>query len=80
VIGGDTGGRYRIRLGQQMNVERLDKYGKVVCLMCFLPEGRLPLGDIMLAQKCALELFEQEAVAVANRWTTRGDLYVRRHS
>jgi hypothetical protein len=80
VIGGDTGGRYRIRLGQQMNVERLDKYGKVVCLMCFLPQGRLPLADIMLAQKCALELFEQEADAVANRWTTRDDRYARRYS
>src|SRR5262245_28891406 len=67
VIGGDTGQRYRIREGHQMNVERIDESGRRTQLMCFVPEGRLPLGDIMLAQKIALELFESEALNVANR-------------
>jgi hypothetical protein len=67
VIGGDTGKRYRIWRGSQMNVERLDGKGRCVFRLCFYPEGRLALGDIMLAQKTALELYESEAVMVANK-------------
>ena len=49
-----------------MNVECLDS--RALCLkLCFMPKGRLPIGDIMLAQKIALELFESEAVAKANK-------------
>jgi len=66
VIGGDTGTRYRIRFGDLMNVEQLDSRGKRVRLLCFAPEGRLPVADTMLAQKIALELFEAEAVHTAN--------------
>jgi hypothetical protein len=32
-----------------------------------MPKGRLGVGDIMLAQKLALELFEDEAVKAANK-------------
>ena len=46
--------------GYQMNVEELDSRGRRRRLLCFLPEGRVPVGDIMLAQKIALELFESE--------------------
>jgi hypothetical protein len=35
--------------------------------LCFMPEGRLGVGDILLAQKLALELFEDEAVKAANK-------------
>jgi len=66
VIGGDTGTRYRIRFGNLMNVEELDSRGKRMRLLCFAPEGRLPVADTMLAQKIALELFETEAVHTAN--------------
>jgi hypothetical protein len=66
VIGGDTGRRYRIRRGHQMNVELLDKNGRRVCCLCFRPEGTLAAADIMLAQKIALELFEVEALKIAN--------------
>src|SRR5882672_10887112 len=52
VIGGDTGKRYRIRHGCLMNVEQLDQKGRRAQLLCFAPTGgRLPVGDIMLAQK-----------------------------
>jgi hypothetical protein len=34
---------------------------------CFGPEGELPIGDVMLAQKIALENNEQAALGVANR-------------
>jgi hypothetical protein len=65
VTGGDTGKHYRIWHGCQLNVEQLHQNGKHVRL-CFVPRGGLPVGDIMLAQKIALELFESEAVEVAN--------------
>jgi hypothetical protein len=67
VIGGESGRRYRIRRGHQMNVEQLDKHGRCVCKLCFMPEGYLVVGDVMLGQKMALELFESEALAVANK-------------
>jgi hypothetical protein len=34
---------------------------------CFGPEGELPIGDVMLAQKIALEKNERAALALANR-------------
>jgi hypothetical protein len=67
VTGGCSGYRYRIRHGHQMNVERLDKNGRRISLLCFMPEGHLAVGDIMLAQKIALELFETEAMQIANK-------------
>ena len=66
VVGGDTGTRYRIRYGDLMNIEQLNSRGKCMRLLCFAPEGRLPVADTMLAQKIALELFETEAVHTAN--------------
>ena len=68
VVGGKTGRRYRIRHGVSMNVDQLDEQGRRVCCWCFYPAGRLASGDVMLAQKMALELFELEALAVANRF------------
>jgi len=65
VIGGETTKRYRIHHGNQMNVEQLDQNGRRTRLLCFMPRGGLPVGDIMLAQKTALELFESDAVRVA---------------
>jgi hypothetical protein len=35
-------------------------------MLCFEPQGQLPVGDVMLAQKVALELFESKALRVAN--------------
>ena len=67
VIGSDTGTCYRIRHGRMMNVDELDSVGKRVCEWCFLPEGQLAAGDVMLPQKIALETFESQALAVANR-------------
>src|SRR2546429_6671673 len=62
VVGRDTGTRYRIHHGYQMNVEELDPRGRHIRWLCFLPEGRIPVGDVMLAQKIALELFEADAI------------------
>ena len=67
VTGGVTGRRYRIHQGLQMNVEELNAAGRRVRLLCFMPEGRLSMGDNMLAQKIALELFELDALEIAHR-------------
>jgi hypothetical protein len=67
VVGSDTGRRYRIRRGTSMNIDELDPAGNKVCAWCFVPKGNLVAGDCMLAQKIALETFESEALATANR-------------
>lgn len=67
VKGGSSGNRYRINHGRQMNIDELDADGRKVCGWCFLPEGQLVAGDVMLAQKIALETNEVAALKVANR-------------
>jgi hypothetical protein len=67
VTGGDSGKHYRIRPTRQMNVDELDQHGVRTISYCFAPEGELPLGDMMLAQKIALENDEEAALALANR-------------
>ena len=53
--GCDTGRRYRITYRAVMNVHQLDADGHPVQQWCFAPEGRLAVGDVLLAQKIALE-------------------------
>ena len=66
VIGCDTGRRYRITYRAVMNVHQLDADGHPVQQWCFAPEGRLAVGDVLLAQKIALETMETKALAIAN--------------
>ena len=68
VCGGETGRRYRIRKGLQVNIQQLNGKGRPVCELCFVPGGSLVAGDVMLAQKLALELFERDALNVANKF------------
>lgn len=68
VIGCDTGTRYRIRHGRQMNIDVLNKYGNRNHGICFLPTGNLVAGDCMIDQKIALETMESEALRIANRF------------
>ena len=75
VIGCDTGTRYRIRYGYQLNVEQLDRNGRRLRTLCFLPVGGVPVGDVMLAQKIALEVFESEAIEVA-KWSPAVDYFL----
>jgi hypothetical protein len=67
VVGGDTGSHYRIHFDDRMNVEQIDASGKTIVRLCFVPKGHLPIGDTILSQKFALELFETEALRVAAR-------------
>ena len=68
VVGGVSGRTYRIRLAGAMNVEEIDEKGRRLGRLCFFPEGTLVDGDVMLAQKVALEAFETETLAVANKY------------
>ena len=74
VTGSDTGKRYRIRHGHQLNIEELDRNGRRISVLCFLPGGGVPVGDVMLAQKTALEVFESDAIRVAHRSPVWDDL------
>lgn len=66
VTGSATGRRYRIRHARIFNVEEITECGKRVRMLCFLPAGNLVMGDVLLAQKIALETDETAALAVAN--------------
>jgi hypothetical protein len=67
VRGSHSGKRYRIRCARQMNVDEIDEHGARLGSWCFGPEGDLQLGDVMLAQKIALENDERAALAIARR-------------
>lgn len=67
VVGGKTGRIYRIHRGEARNIDEQDATGAWIYTWCFLPTGRLAEGDILLAQKVALESFELEARAVGIR-------------
>jgi uncharacterized protein YodC (DUF2158 family) len=66
VTGSASGKRYRINKGTAINVDELAADGTVACKWCFGPPG-LAAGDVMLAQKIALETDEKAAMKVANR-------------
>ena len=68
VVGCDSGKRYRIYRGTAQNVFEIDDAGQPKICWCFMPSGELVAGDVMLAQKIALEANENGALAVANRF------------
>lgn len=67
VVGSDSGKRYRICYGTAANIRELDRDGKEGIGWCFTPVGALVPGDVMLAQKIALETSEATTLALANR-------------
>jgi hypothetical protein len=71
VVGCDTGRRYRITREIPMNIHELDSDGRTVAQWCFGPEGKLVAGDVLLAQKIALETMEQQVLALANTQESR---------
>lgn len=71
VLGCDTGRRYRVHYGSSVNVDELDDQGRPRVSYCFVTDIALVPGDIMLAQKIALETDERAALAVANTFAPR---------
>ncbi|WP_245475067.1 hypothetical protein [Bradyrhizobium sp. Leo121] len=75
VVGCDSGKRYRIYYGTiPPNVYEIDDAGRLKTGLCFMPLGRLPAGDVILAQKVALETDEPSALKVANRFSPNREL------
>ena len=68
VIGRQSGKRYRIRYGSAMNICEMDSRGRIAAGWCFAPHETLVAGDVMLAQKIALETDEWSALAVARKF------------
>ena len=48
-----------------MNIQELNANGDPVSSLCVVARGALPVGDVHLAQKLALELMEEETLKVA---------------
>lgn len=57
---------YRICKGDIFNIQELDDHGIQVSALCVTAD-RIAMGDINLAQKIALETFENRVLAIANR-------------
>jgi hypothetical protein len=74
VVGSQSGKRYRIVQGFQQNVFELDTKGRPFRGWCFVPRGLLPAGDVMLAQKIALETDEEAVMKVAAPFWTEPEL------
>ena len=56
-----------MQYGSIANVQEVDFEGCYGPFLCFAPGGYLVPGDVMLAQKIALETDELATLAVANR-------------
>jgi hypothetical protein len=69
VIGCHSRKRYRINHGNSMNIHELDGAGHPCVGWCYVPKGYLVAGDVMLAQKIALETDERGALTVANKFS-----------
>lgn len=65
VIGSESGKRYRICYGTSTNVYEMDGGHRIALGWCFRPVGSLVAGDVMLAQKIALETDERATLMVA---------------
>jgi hypothetical protein len=59
VVGSDSGRRYRILYGKVTNVHEIDDFGQPIRGWCFVPSKHLVAGNVMLAQKIALETDER---------------------
>lgn len=71
VTGSHTGRRYRVQYGTLSNVVEFDVTGKPAIGWCFVPDRALAAGDVMLAQKIALETDEAAVLALAHRFSPR---------
>ena len=72
VTGCHSGKRYRLRYSTGMNIYELDHAGRPRAGWCFVPKDGLVPGDVVLAQKIALETDELAAMAVAKHFVRRG--------
>ena len=69
VVGCHSGKKYRICYASGTNVYELGSDGRRKAGWCFVPLDTLVAGDVVLAQKIALETDEWGALAVARNFT-----------
>ena len=68
VVGCDSGKTYRICYRSGTNIYELDRDGRRKVGWCFVPVDMPVVGDVVLAQKIALETGERRALAVARNF------------
>ena len=68
VVGCDSGKTYRICYRNGTNIYELDRDGRRKVGWCFVPVDTPVAGDVVLAQKIALETDEWSALAVARNF------------
>ena len=68
VVGCDSGKTYRICYRSGTNIYELGHDGRRKVGWCFVPVDTLVAGDVVLAQKIALETGERRALAVARNF------------
>ena len=68
--------RFRIRRGTSHNVIEVNKQGRKIRTFCAHPDN-VPVPDVMLAQKLALEIQPSVFFSVANASDRRGDRHTR---
>ena len=68
VVGCESGKTYRICYRSGTNIYELDRDGRRKVGWCFVPVDTLVAGDVVLAQKIALETDERRALAVARNF------------
>ena len=71
VIGCHSGKRYRICHANGANIVELNDHARPTTGWCFVPGAHLVAGDVMLAQKIALETDERGALEKANWFPLR---------
>jgi len=71
VVGCHSGRRYRIWHGIASNITELDNNGHTIIGWCFVPRDNFASGDVMLAQKIALETDELGALKIARNFAPR---------
>jgi hypothetical protein len=71
VVGCHSGRRFRISRGIASNIVELDDNGHPIFGWCFIPRDTLVSGDVMLAQKIALETDELGALKIARNFAPR---------
>jgi len=71
VVGCHSGKRYRVQHGTVSNIVELAANGCPVLGWCFVPRDNLASGDVMLAQKIALETDELGALKIARNFSIR---------
>jgi hypothetical protein len=57
--------RYRVRKARNINIDAIDRTGRITHRLCAYPDGGVPVHDVMLGQKLSLEANEEMFLGIA---------------